>query len=70
MTEATKGICQRGVKVTMKDFCLFGSWFSPKNSEESTMDVGAEIIGTVKTNIKGSYKDTIENLTNNWPGGF
>ena len=34
------------------------------------MDVGAEIIGTVKTNIKGSYKDTIENLTNNWPGGF
>ena len=27
------------------------------------MDVGAYLIGVVKTNTKGFFKDTIENLT-------
>ena len=33
------------------------------------MDVGADLIGVVKINIKGFFKDNIENLTNNRPGG-
>ena len=33
------------------------------------IDVGADLIGVVKTNTKGFFKDTIDNLTNNWPGG-
>ena len=34
------------------------------------MEVGAELIGMVKTNTKGLCKDTIENLTKDWPGGY
>ena len=33
------------------------------------MYVGAEMIGRFKTNTKGLCKDTIENMTNYWPGG-
>ena len=33
------------------------------------MDVGAEIIGMVKTNKKLLFKDAIDNLKNDWPGG-
>ena len=33
------------------------------------MDVGADIIGMVKTNTKGLCKETIEKLTRYWPGG-
>ena len=33
------------------------------------MDVGAEIIGMVKTNIKGLCKETIDNMAKDWPGG-
>ena len=33
------------------------------------MEVGDELIGIVKTNTKGLCKDTIENLTKDWPGG-
>ena len=33
------------------------------------MELGAELIGMVKTNTKGFCKDTIEKLTKNWPGG-
>ena len=31
--------------------------------------MGAELIGTVKTNTKGFCKETIEKLTKNCPGG-
>ena len=33
------------------------------------MELGAELIGTVKTNTKGFCKETIEKLTKDWPGG-
>ena len=33
------------------------------------MDVGADIIGIVKTNLKVFCKDTIENITKDWPRG-
>ena len=33
------------------------------------MDVGAEIVGMVKTNTKILCKDTIENMTKKFPGG-
>ena len=33
------------------------------------MDVGEDMIGMVKTNQTLSYKDTIENLTKDCPGG-
>ena len=33
------------------------------------MDIGSYIIGMVKTNTKGFYKETIDNLTKGFPGG-
>ena len=33
MMEATKGIGQKQIKGSLKDFFLFDSWFSSKNSE-------------------------------------
>ena len=33
------------------------------------MEVGAKLIGMVKTDAKGFCKETIYNLTKNWPGG-
>ena len=33
------------------------------------MDVGADMIGMVKTNTKGFLKETIDNITKDWPGG-
>ena len=33
------------------------------------MEMVAELIGMVKTNTKGFCKETIENLTKDWPGG-
>ena len=33
------------------------------------MEVGDELIGMVQTNTKGFFKETIENLTKDWPGG-
>ena len=52
MMEATKGIGQRDMKVATRYCFLFGSWFSSKKSEEYAMDVGADIIGMVKTDKK------------------
>ena len=34
------------------------------------MELGAELIGMVKTNTKGFCKETIEKLTKYFPGGF
>ena len=33
------------------------------------MELGDELIGMVKTNTKGFYKEAIEKLTTAWPGG-
>ena len=52
-----------------KDFFLFDGWFSANKVAEATMELGAELIGMVKTNTKGLCKETIEKLTKNWPGG-
>ena len=52
MTEATKGVGQRDTKMATKDFFLFDDWFYPNKLEEAAIEVGADIIGMVKTNIK------------------
>ena len=69
MMEETKGIGQKSKKGRPKDCFLFDRWFASKKAAESAMELGAELIGTVKTNTKGFCKDTIEKLTKNWPGG-
>ena len=53
--EETKGIRQRYIKGAIKDCFIFDSWSSSKKPEESVMDVGADIIDTVKTNTKLLY---------------
>ena len=69
MTEATKGIGQNYRKGATKDCFIFNSWFSSKESTEAAMDIGAKLIGMVKTNTKLFCKDTIEKLTTDFPGG-
>ena len=53
--EATKGVGQSYIKGAIKDCFIFDSWSSSKKPEESVMDVGADIIDTVKTNTKLLY---------------
>ena len=48
--EETKGIGQKYRKMAMKDCFIFEIWFSSKNLVETAMEVGAELIGMVKTN--------------------
>ena len=67
--EATNGFGQRDAKGATKDCFLFGSFFSSKRSAEAVMDVGADMIGMVKTNTKGFCKNTIEKLTKDFPVG-
>ena len=43
--------------------------FSSNKASEAEMEVVAELIGMVKKNTKGFCKETIENLTKDWPGG-
>ena len=69
MMEATKGIGQNSIKGGTKDCFLFDSWFASKKAAEYAMEMGAELIGTVKKNTKGFCKETIEKLTKDWPGG-
>ena len=70
MMEATKGICQNSIKGGTKYCLLFDSRFVSKKAAEASLEVGAEFIGMVKTNTKGFYKETIENLTKDWPGCY
>ena len=51
-TEAKKGSGQRNSKVAANDCFIFNIWFASKRWAEATMDVGAYIIGMVKTNTK------------------
>ena len=69
MIEAKKGLRQMNVKGDTNDCFLFENWFASEWLAESEMDVGAEIIGMVKTNTKGLCKNTITNMTKYWPGG-
>ena len=66
MMEATKGIGQKSIKGGTKDCFLFDSWFASKKAAEAAMEMGAELIGMVKTNTKGFCKETIEKLTKYW----
>ena len=43
--------------------------FASKRLDAYVMDVGTYMIGVVKTNTKGFYRDTIQNLTNDWTVG-
>ena len=67
MMEETKGIGKKSIKGWTKDCLLFDGWFASKKAAEAAMEVGAEFIGMVKKNTKGFCKDTIENLTKDWP---
>ena len=69
MMEATEGIGQKSIKGGTKDCFLIDSWFASKKAAESAMEVGADLIGMVKTNTKGFCKETIEKLTKDFPGG-
>ena len=61
--EETKGIGQKYKKGGSKDFFLFASWVASKKAAEASMELGAELIGMVKTNTKVFCKETIEKLT-------
>ena len=63
MMEAKKGIGQKFIKGGMNDCLPFDIWFASKKAEESATELGAELIGMVKTNTKGFYKEKIEKLT-------
>ena len=52
MSEATKGMGQKYRKGATNDCLIFDGWFSSKKAVESTMEVGSELIGMVKTNTK------------------
>ena len=67
--EAKKGIGQKFIEGGTKYYFLFDSWFASKNAAEYAMEIGAELIGMVKTNIKRFCKETIEKLKKDWPGG-
>ena len=69
MTKATKGIGQEYIKGAMKYCFLFDSLFSSKKAEGSAVEVGAGLIGMLKTNNKGCGNETIEKVTKDWPGG-
>ena len=52
MMESTKGLGQRDIEGDTNDCFIFDSWFSSKNFSEDAIDVGADIIGMIKTNKK------------------
>ena len=66
--KATKGIGRKYRKGATKDCFIVDSWFPSKKLAEAAMEVGDELIGIVKTNTKGFCKETIENITKDWPG--
>ena len=68
MAEATKMIGQKYRKGATKDCFIFDSWLSSKNSAESEMEVGSNLIGMVKTKTKLFFKETNEKLTRYWTG--
>ena len=65
---ATKGLGQRGIKWSTKDYFIFDSWFYSKRLVEYSMGIGTDMVGMVTTNTKGLCKDTIDNIKNDCPG--
>ena len=68
LMEQTKGVLQRSLKGSTRDFFLFDSRFLSKKAAESVASNRVDSIGMVKTNTNVFYKDTIEGLTKNWSG--
>ena len=66
---AEKGLGHRNNKGATKDCFIFGIWFTLKRLAEAVMDVGAYMVGIVKTNKKGFCKYTIDNLKKYLTGG-
>ena len=67
--EEIKGIGQKSIKGGTNDCFIFDSFFASNNTAEASMEVCAELIGTVKTNTKGFCKDTIDKITKDQPRG-
>ena len=67
--EAANVLDQRDIKGDTGDCFVFGIWFASNMLAESEMGVDLDMIGMFQTNIKGSCKDTIENMTKDWSGG-
>ena len=66
---SNKGDTSKVYRRGYKGFFLFDSWFASKKAAEAAMEICAELIGTMKTNTKGIYKEIIEKITNYWSGG-
>ena len=60
--EEKKVLGQRDVKGDTRDYFILESWFASKRLDGTDMYVGADMIGMVKTNIKGLCNDEIEKL--------
>ena len=63
LMEETKGLGNRSLKRSTRDFSLFDSWFLPKKAAKAAASIGVDFIGIVKTNTKVFCKDMIEGLT-------
>ena len=59
LMEETKGLGQRDLKGSMRDFYLFDSWFLPKKSAEAAASIDVDLIGMVKNNTKDFLKSVI-----------
>ena len=57
-----KGLVKRKGKDATKDCFIFEKYFSSKRSSKDVMDVGDDIIVTVKTNTKEFCKDIIKDM--------
>ena len=53
MVKATEGKGQNYRKLSTNDCFIFDIWFSSKKAAKYDMEVGAKLIGVVKTNTKG-----------------
>ena len=62
MMEETKGIGQKSKKGGPEDCLLFDSWFASKKASEAAMELGAELIGVVKTIPKDSARRQFRSL--------
>ena len=52
MMEATNGIGHKSIKGVTKYWFFFNRWFYSNNAGEYATEVGANLIGMVKTNTK------------------
>ena len=69
LIEETKGLGQRALKCSTRDFFLLNSWFLSKKKPEADTSTGVDLIGMVKSNTNIFFKATIEGSTKDWPRG-